>query len=161
MRVCILSSLSSSIFFQVQLVKWSLWKNLMDLLYKGVCVCVCQTIKQTVTTAAPARFAHPLVLSWTRLYLSQECWSRVQLSGVVSWAKSCESSRRVLTGRHFPPGRRAEGWSRGRTPPSRPGLSLSGRRSGWWRDAPSWALGGWAAATELRTKKRGVKKWFS
>lgn len=47
------------------------------------------------------------------------------------------------TGRHFPPGRRAAtGWSRGRRLPSRPGLSPSAQRSGWWRDAPSWAWGG-------------------
>lgn len=62
----------------------------------------------------------------------------------------------VSTGRRFPPGLRAAvGWTRGRRPPSRPGLSLSGRRSGWWRGAPSSAWGDWAAATELGAEQRG------
>lgn len=61
----------------------------------------------------------------------------------------------VSTGRHFPPGHlAAAGWSQGRTPPSRPAPSLSVRRSGWWRGAPSWAWGGWAAATELGAERR-------
>lgn len=47
------------------------------------------------------------------------------------------------TGRHFPPGRQvAVDWNPGRRLPSRPGLFLSGRRSGWWRDAPSSVWGG-------------------
>lgn len=50
-----------------------------------------------------------------------------------------------------PPGPPAGGgWSRGRRRPSRPDLAPSGQRSGWWKAAPSWVWGGWAAATELR-----------
>lgn len=57
---------------------------------------------------------------------------------------------RAFTGHRFPPGcRGAGGWSRGRKLPSRPGRALSGRRSGWWRDAPSWALGCVSADTDL------------
>lgn len=47
------------------------------------------------------------------------------------------------TGHHFPPGRQdVAGWSQGKRLPSRQGLSLSGQRSDWWKDAPSWVWGG-------------------
>lgn len=61
------------------------------------------------------------------------------------------------TGRRSPPGRQAaaRGWSRGRRPPSRPGLARSERRSGWWTDAPFLAWGGLAAATGLEDGAEG------
>lgn len=100
----------------------------------SVIVSFCKNMK---TTDVPARSAHrPLnsVMESSRfiIYLSV---------AVLDSGQGCIST--TSTGRHSPLGRPAAvDCSPGRRPPSRPGLSLSGRRSGWWRDAPSLVWGG-------------------